>query len=442
MGNAAAMAMTTLQPAEIEKWLHGLRPMLPCEAVTALAEEVKRKQMDGSHFSALVASRATPKLGDAVRPTHMAKIRQCWNANQRSSSAPHAGFKGTRPMGDTGKEPRPPPSNDLDSSTGSRRAPSINVGASQPQRFEPPARRTFGVGYGRNSGTNTGNTLRVSPQLLTPSRDKAPSSPGSGGPPSPEMALGDAWPSSPPRKGRRPASVPRLDLSSLQHDAGKRVSVGALNSHEWKEPMRPVHHLSKVNPVVQGFACASAEDQQRISEFYGYRDEGFVSTMMGLKTDQIRPRLYLGNMADAAYWPLLKSLSITHVLNCAVEAQKAPPPYESHGITYMLLPLHDSVEQTQLLVRSRFRVLREATLFLHSALRKVQSDKQRGTVLVHCVQGLSRGAALVCAYLMEYESLGMDRALMEMRSRHTGCLTSHHWQAFLHKFNAELLRGF
>ena len=55
-----------------------------------------------------------------------------------------------------------------------------------------------------------------------------------------------------------------------------------------------------------GFACASAEDQQRIAEFYGYRDEerghvkgsshrllcqGFVATMNSLRTDLIRPRL-------------------------------------------------------------------------------------------------------------------------------------------------------
>lgn len=160
--------------------------------------------------------------------------------------------------------------------------------------------------------------------------------------------------------------------------------------------------------------------------------------MQQLRSDQIRPRLYLGSMADAAYWPLVKSLSITHILNCASEAQKAPPPYESHGITYMLLPLHDSVDQTQILVRSRFRALREATAFIHDALKK---DTQNGVVFVHCFQGLARGAALVCAYLMEYDGLGMDRALNEVRSKHKGCLTSHHWQVLLHKFNAELLRG-
>merc|ERR1712187_476140 len=192
--------------------------------------------------------------------------------------------------------------------------------------------------------------------------------------------------------------------------------------------------------ALPGFASASAEDQQRIADFYGYRDEGFIATMHGLRTDMIRPRLYIGTMADAAYQPLLDSIDISHVLNCAVEAQKVPPPYESRGIKYLLLPLQDSVDQAQLLMRQRYGALRQATRFLHSALKG--NSSQKGSILVHCVQGLSRSAAIICAHLMEYEGLTLDRALTEVKTKHPGCLTSQHWQAFLHKYNAELLRGF
>ena len=52
------------------------------EAVTALADEVRRQGMDGSAFDALVASRVMPGLGDAVRPSHMATLRRCWNAKR------------------------------------------------------------------------------------------------------------------------------------------------------------------------------------------------------------------------------------------------------------------------------------------------------------------------------------------------------------------------
>merc|ERR1712187_249289 len=194
--------------------------------------------------------------------------------------------------------------------------------------------------------------------------------------------------------------------------------------------------------ALPGFASASAEDQQRIADFYGYRDEGFIATMHGLRTDMVRPRLYIGTMADAAYQPLLDSLGISHVLNCAIEAQKVQPPYETRGIKYLCLPLQDSVDQAQMLMKQRFGALRQATKFIHSVLKGNTSSYKNGSVFVHCVQGLSRSAAIVCAYLMEYEGLTLDRALTEVKTKHKGCLTSQHWQAFLYKFNAELLRGF
>lgn len=244
-------------------------------------------------------------------------------------------------------------------------------------------------------------------------------------------------------KSRRPPQVPLLDLTSIHRNAGHRGEAEVLNTSVWNNVERssasqasmPIDAARVTRRL--GFAFASSEDQQRIAEFYGYRDEGFVATMHGLRTDEIRARLYLGNMADAAYWPLLKALSITHVLNCAVEAQKTKPPYESHGISYMLLPLYDSPDQAQSLTKHRFRTLREATRFINTTIK----GSKKHSILLHCVQGLSRSAAIACAYLMEYESLPLDRALNEVRTKHNGCLTSHHWQAMLYKFNAELLRG-
>merc|ERR1719277_2799223 len=126
-------------------------------------------------------------------------------------------------------------------------------------------------------------------------------------------------------KVRRPPQVPRLDLTAIHQSADYRAEIATqIKNHKWMGGTRhyPSHPMTSGNAAIEGFASASAEDQQRIADFYGYRDEGFIATMHGLRTDMVRPRLFIGTMADAAYQPLLDSLGISHVLNCAIEAQK------------------------------------------------------------------------------------------------------------------------
>ncbi|CAE7449075.1 Dusp3 [Symbiodinium natans] len=408
-----------MAPDQVEKWLRGLGSMLPREAISALVEEVHRQGMDGESFDVLIASRAMPALGDAVRPAHMAMLRRCWNAN--------------KPFASSSSKPSPSP-------------------GMTPQRFAPPPRvKAEKETDADHNGQSCQQLQRGQPGLELPEPPEPPelAEPEEGHMPldclspehaEPENGLKSSTPLSSAmmkQKAAKPPQVPRLDLSFLRNKGNSE----SLLKHEWK-PGRPSQAGSTTSSAEMvkrsGFASASPEDQQRIAEFYGYRDEGFVATMTGLRTDLIRPRLYVGNMADDAYWPMLKKLGITHIVNCAIEAQKVSPAYESHGIQYLFLPWQDREEETQSLTRQRFRSLKGATKYVHGAL---QDRKSNNVVLVHCVQGLSRSAALVCAYLMEFEGLGLDRALSEVKSKHKGCLTSPHWQTLLHKFNAELLRG-
>lgn len=387
--------MALLSPAEVERWLQSLGGLLPREAISALVDEVRSQGMDGAAFDGLVASRAMPALGDSVRPSHMATLRRCWNAK--------------RPMnlGTTPKE----------EGKGQR----LEQKPITPARFDPPPREPVV------------STLPEVSLELSIEKEEEPAE------------VPDADPSTPlssalqKQKASRPPQVPRLDLSMV-HKKGSRSDSDNLMKHEWKAGR--VHGKPSSSAPDEahraGFAFASAEDQQRIAEFYGYRDEGFIATMNSLRTDMIRPHLYVGNMADAAYWPLLKRLGITHVINCSLEAQKVPPAYESKGIQYLLLPWQDREEEAQSLTRQRFRSLRGATQYIKSTLKAKNASN---TLLVHCVQGVSRSPALVCAYLMEYEGLSLDKALSEVQSKHKGCLASQHWQTMLHKFNAELLRG-
>jgi len=403
-----------LNPNEVERWLHGLGSLLPREAVAALADEVRYNDMDGEAFDALVASRAMPQLGDSVRPAHMATLRRCWNAS------------------------RPPPS----SSSG------VPAKSASDVRFAPPPRRPDARPKKRETPVHKSEPeLPELPEWSPHDTRQA-------------LAYCDETDAeadlvsdiSSKDASKRPAQVPRLDLTFIHRNAGHRgEGAEELQRHQWKQPERrnavpktipsssstaavPPEGTSRI-----GFASASPEDQQRIAEFYGYRDEGFVATMNGLRTDLIRPRLYIGNMADAAYWPLLKGLGITHVVNCAVEAQKVAPAYENQGVKYLLLPFHDREEQATSLTRQRFKTLRDATKYIHACLKGKSASNNN--VLIHCVQGLSRSAALACAYLMEYEGLTFERAMSEIKSKHRGCLSAVHWQTMLHKFNAELLKG-
>lgn len=420
-----------MQPAEVEKWLLGLGSLVPREALNALLKEVKRLDMDGDSFAKLVAARTTPSLGDAVRPSHMATLRRCWTAGPNGcvslSSAPTPSRNSSNTMltGSVAGNIRDCVRADPVQASSSTVRPTSSKFAPPPRSAASPPPRSA---VSKDLVPEVSMPTYVEEQRIAPECG------------TPEMSSPLSRAASASVVSMRPPSIPKLDLTTIHRNAGNKG--GQLNSRQWQQPamQQPAKPIGKTDSTgecrAEGFARASAEDQQRIAEFYGYRDEDFAAAMHGLGTDLIRPRLYIGTMADAAHWPCIKSLSITHVLNCAVQAQRGPPPYESKGIKYCCVPLHDTPDQAQLLQKNRFSIIRNATRFIRNVLR----EDPRACVLVHCVQGMSRSAVIVCAYLMEYEGMSVDKAIGEVRSKHKGCLTAQHWQAFLSKFNAALLK--
>eukprot|EP00397_Hematodinium_sp_SG-2012_P042793 GEMP01047411.1.p1 GENE.GEMP01047411.1~~GEMP01047411.1.p1 ORF type:complete len:357 (+),score=55.97 GEMP01047411.1:31-1101(+) len=215
-----------------------------------------------------------------------------------------------------------------------------------------------------------------------------------------------------------PEQCDRLDPSSVEYDT-------SLAEWQWTTPIPP-----RKDGRPGGFTQACEADRDRITAFY--RFQGLPSVSDGLVTSELCPRVYCGPMADAACLPLLKSLGITHILNLAHEVRYAEElrPFNSHRITYSHLPIHDTVDQVKLCLHEKeFATLRQATGFVHKTL----SDPST-TLLVHCVQGLSRAPTIVASYMMEYLGYSLNAAVDEIRQAHSG--------AFLPFRFEELLRAF
>jgi protein-tyrosine phosphatase len=101
----------------------------------------------------------------------------------------------------------------------------------------------------------------------------------------------------------------------------------------------------------------------------------------------ILPYLYLGNDEHASNAMVLRRLNIMYVVNCAVECENH---FEHHGdmaITYHNLRLEHDSDHIQELFAALFTLIDRAR-------------EAKRAVLVHCLFGQSRSAAVMVAYLM------------------------------------------
>lgn len=58
------------------------------------------------------------------------------------------------------------------------------------------------------------------------------------------------------------------------------------------------------------------------------------------------------------------------------------------------------------------------TPYFEQACTFIEEARQsKGSVLVHCVCGVSRSTTLCCAYLMKHHSMTVEQALVQLRSR-------------------------
>eukprot|EP00898_Chlorokybus_atmophyticus_P007167 jgi/Chlat1/7451/Chrsp6S07459 len=108
---------------------------------------------------------------------------------------------------------------------------------------------------------------------------------------------------------------------------------------------------------------------------------------------KVNEYIYLGSDTVARNRDILRSYGITHVLNCAGHVC---PDYFPNELRYKTLWLRDSPDE------DLFSVLYDVFDFLE------EIREQRGAVLVHCSQGVSRSTSLVIAYLMWRNNANYD----------------------------------
>ncbi|THV08359.1 phosphatases II [Dendrothele bispora CBS 962.96] len=115
----------------------------------------------------------------------------------------------------------------------------------------------------------------------------------------------------------------------------------------------------------------------------------------------IEGKLYLGNLTAARSSRALAEKRITHILSVCGDPIPAEVP--ESGIRHMRINVRD-IDYEDILIHLPY-----AVRWIDQAIRA------GGVVLVHCVQGLSRSATVVAAYLMWSRRISATRAIEIVR---------------------------
>ena len=142
----------------------------------------------------------------------------------------------------------------------------------------------------------------------------------------------------------------------------------------------------------------------------------------------ITQNLYLGDAGCAADLERLKSLGITHVLNCAAgETRDMSAVYLQNGMQSMAVAAKDN-ENCALL---------DGHVDVEAFLKTARTS---GKVLVHCVQGLNRSGLVVAAALVR-DGVSVIDAVRTLRARRgNDALSNTNFQRRLVRYAARMGR--
>jgi protein-tyrosine phosphatase len=125
---------------------------------------------------------------------------------------------------------------------------------------------------------------------------------------------------------------------------------------------------------------------------------------------EIIPHLYLSDLADAENPTLLASLGITHVFSAMPGFVNIPTHTTHTRIPKPILRAQIPIEDNPFAELAAH--LPSSTAFIREALRDPEAN-----VLVHCVQGISRSASVVCAFLMAFYGWPPTKAVAFVKTK-------------------------
>ena len=155
--------------------------------------------------------------------------------------------------------------------------------------------------------------------------------------------------------------------------------------------------------------------QRTMAEFIGY----------GKSATRLLDHLYLGGEHEASDLTLLRSLGITHVINCACGYTNTGPDFYGQDFSYMGFDAEDDWNYD---IMEHFQPVYD---FIEKA------RLSGGKVLIHCLMGVNRSGVLAIAYCMLHKNMGPISAAKFVKESRKMVLINNGFQRHLIAFARE-----